>query len=387
MSRPPAEATSPPDTPFTGQVVVFSGKLASVGRRHARELVERLGGVVADEVTAHTTMLVVGAGAQRRTESGQATSSPGSKVRQAERANDVAPGSIRIVGEDEFCRLGGLLSADVLDRQFHSERQIRERYPSLREDHLRYLEKWSLVQPVARTDSDRYYGFKDLGVIREVSEGLDGGTSFRGVLRALVAARDGQLTLDFSPRPGDAHPVKVVALTSQRTDAGSPMRPAEVRPSGAAQTSLAARYFHEGAALDEGNEGDQEQARVAYRKALLLDPNLVPALVNLANIYYGRDELVEGQALYERAMHLDPECFEAYFNLGNIHHDLGRYLDALEHYRVAISVNPAYADAHFYLAVTLEKIGHSVEAKAHWRAYRDLAPTGEWVELAKEFSE
>ena len=39
------------------------------------------------------------------------------------------------------------------------------------------------------------------------------------------------------------------------------------------------------------------------------------------------------------------------------------------------------------LAVTLEKIGHSAEAKAHWRSYRDLAPEGEWVELAKEFSE
>jgi len=54
---------------------------------------------------------------------------------------------------------------------------------------------------------------------------------------------------------------------------------------------------------------------------------------------------------------------------------------------VAVGINPAYADAHFYLAVTLEKIGHSAEAKAHWRSYRDLAPEGEWVELAKEFSE
>ena len=38
-------------------------------------------------------------------------------------------------------------------------------------------------------------------------------------------------------------------------------------------------------------------------------------------------------------------------------------------------------------AVTLEKMGRSREAKAHWHAYRKLAPNGEWVELAKEFSE
>jgi hypothetical protein len=37
--------------------------------------------------------------------------------------------------------------------------------------------------------------------------------------------------------------------------------------------------------------------------------------------------------------------------------------------------------------VTLEKIGRSVEARPHWREYRALAPDGEFVELAKEFSD
>tara|TARA_B110000116_G_scaffold18824_1_gene15064 strand:+ start:305 stop:1162 length:858 start_codon:yes stop_codon:yes gene_type:complete len=274
----------------------------------------------------------------------------------------------------------------AIDPQYHSVRQVRDRYPTVREDHLRYLEKWSLVHPVARTGADRYYGFQDLRVIRQVSEGLAEGAAFRVVLRALVSARDGQLTLDFSQRLAESHPVKVVALSPRRHD-GPTARNPEMAPLSSSHSSLAEQYFREGAQLDEGTEGDQEDARCAYRKALLLDPNLVPALVNLANLYYARDELVEGQALYERAMHLDGECFEAYFNLGNIHHDLGRYLDALEHYRVALAINPNYADAHFYLAVTLEKIGHSTEARAHWRTYRDLAPHGEWIDLAKEFSE
>jgi len=113
----------------------------------------------------------------------------------------------------------------------------------------------------------------------------------------------------------------------------------------------------------------------------------VPAIVNLANIHYARDELIEAQALYERAIGLDPDCFEAHFNLGNILHDLGRYNSALVCYRDAVALNPGYADAHFYLAVTLEKIGHSPEAKAHWKTYQDLAPEGEWAELAKEFLE
>ena len=153
------------------------------------------------------------------------------------------------------------------------------------------------------------------------------------------------------------------------------------------QAALAAKYFIEGSRLDDGDEGKLEDAAAAYRKALVIDPELVPAIVNLANIHYARDELIEAQALYERAIGLDPDCFEAHFNLGNIHHDLGRYEDALVCYRDAVALNGSYADAHFYLAVTLEKTGHSPEAKPHWRAYQELAPEGEWIELAREFSE
>ena len=47
--------------PLAGQLVVFTGKLSSLGRKDARALVARLGGATADDVNAKTTMLVVGA--------------------------------------------------------------------------------------------------------------------------------------------------------------------------------------------------------------------------------------------------------------------------------------------------------------------------------------
>jgi tetratricopeptide (TPR) repeat protein len=165
--------------------------------------------------------------------------------------------------------------------------------------------------------------------------------------------------------------------------------------------ALAEDYFRAGSALDELEaEGDADredqserrdarlqEAAAAYRKALELDPYLVAALINLANIHYSHDELIEAQALYERAIGLEPDFFEAHFNLGNIYHDLGRFPEAQTCYREALRLNPTYADAHFYLAVTFEKMGQSVDARPHWRAYQQLAPQGEWVELAKEFSD
>jgi tetratricopeptide (TPR) repeat protein len=283
----------------------------------------------------------------------------------------------------------------------YTSRDVRSLYPAITENHLRYLEKWGLIRGGAqRPQTDpRLYTFSDLLTIKHVAMEIGRGTPLRVVLRGLLAERQGQLELDFHGHASDAPRAKVVALEGHKSRGASPAR--AINPGAGAsreaslsgfpfsdpQAALAAKYFIEGSRLDDGEDRNMEEAAAAYRKALVIDPDLVPAIVNLANIHYARDELIEAQALYERAIHLDPDCFEAHFNLGNIHHDLGRFDEALHCYRGAVRLNPGYADAHFYLAVTLEKTGHSPEAKAHWRIYQNLAPDGEWVELAKEFSE
>ena len=283
----------------------------------------------------------------------------------------------------------------------YTARDIRSLYPSITDNHLRYLEKWGLVRAGA-TRGERLFSFTDLLTVKHAAAEIDHGTPLRVILRTLLADREGQLALDFQPGHAnvDTPRAKVVTLSSRKDVRGSSAT-AGISPGPSAscdasleiyagsdpQRALAAKYFIEGSRLDDGDGRKMEEAASAYRKALIVDPDLVPAIVNLANIHYARDQVIEAQALYERAIALDPECFEAHFNLGNIHHDLGRYARALVCYRAAVSLNPDYADAHFYLAVTLEKTGHSVDAKPHWRSYQHLAPNGEWAELASEFSE
>lgn len=271
-------------------------------------------------------------------------------------------------------------------------RQVRSLYPGITENHLRYLEKWGLLRHQSHVPREmRQYTFPDIQAIKQVAAELERGTPLKLILRALAAERQGQLQLDFQEgiSSSDAPRAKVVALDQHRA-----RREAQAAPDASKQqfpfdpqSALAAKYFVEGSRLDNGEEQNMEQAAASYRKALIIDPDLVPAIVNLANIHYARDELIEAQALYERAIGLENDCFEAHFNLGNILHDLGRFDRALLCYRDAVALNPGYADAHFYLAVTLEKTGHSPEAKPHWKAYQELAPEGEWVELAKEFAE
>ncbi len=279
---------------------------------------------------------------------------------------------------------------DALRRQYYGARDVRSLYPRVTENHLRYLEKWGLIRPAAHTSTERFYTFTDLSTIKQLASDLDRSVPLKNALRALMAEHQGQLQLDF--HASGTSPAKVVALQGRpsrktRERPANPIASGNAFPFSDPQAALAAKYFIEGSRLDDGAENTLEPAAAAYRKALVIDPDLVPAIVNLANIHYARDELIEAQALYERAIGLDPDCFEAHFNLGNIHHDLGRYEDALVCYRDAVMLNGSYADAHFYLAVTLEKTGHSPEAKPHWRTYQELAPDGEWIELAREFSE
>ena len=422
MPSPSPDRTTP--LTLSGQLVVFTGKLSSLGRKEARALVARLGGTTADDVNAKTTMLVIGAegfgtanadGARRlraegasaslaaarmdraRAEAGgfQPEASSGyrqpsetaksNKLKRAEELN-AQPGlekAIRILSEEEFCRLAAVPTPDTLKRQYHAMRDLLARYRALREDHLRYLVKCGVLRPVMRTNADTFFAFPDLAVIRQANEGLAQGAAFRSIVRALTAARQGQLEFDFRL---DAAPAKIITLRRPAAGRQSPAQPDAPR-SVVRDTALAEEYFHAGSALDEGDDSTQAEAATAYRKALEFDPYLVAALINLANIHYSRDELAEAQALYERAIGLESDFFEAHFNLGNVYHDLGRFPEAESCYREALRLNPFYADAQFYLAVTFEKMGLSQDARPHWRAYQQLAPQGEWVELAKEFSE
>jgi tetratricopeptide (TPR) repeat protein len=261
-----------------------------------------------------------------------------------------------------------------------SRRQVLERHTNLRDDHLRYMQKWGLIQPSHRAHGEVFYAFGDLATIRQADAELGEGASFRAVLRNLLASRHGQLAFDFRL---DARPAKILQLKR-------PEPPPMAALMGATLTEellAAEQEFAAASSLDDGDPAHFDDALDAYRRTLEIDPYLVPALINLANIHYARSEMAEAQALYERAIALEPDVFESHFNLGNIFHDLGRYIEAQESYREALRINPTYADAHFYLAVSLEKSGRSQEARLHWRAYQELAPNGEWVHLAREFSD
>ena len=391
----------PRGLPFKGETVVFTGKLWSFGRKDAGAIVEELGGSCDDDVTVRTTLLIVGAesypgGAPDLSTLLDDTSTQNMKLRRVAQINAETPGRIKVLSEDEFCRLTGRPAIAERRTQHYGQRDVLAMYPALRLDQLHYLEKWGFIKPAFKNNADTFFGFTDLTALRQLAGELAKGLSFRAILRDLQASRVGQLAFDFRL---DAQPARIIELKRRVDSTGTGTRTGTNAlgasgtvgtpgtSSGVRELTSAEQYFLMGSLLDDGTPERMDEAIKAYRRALDEDPDLVAAIINLANIRYSRDELAEAQALYERAILLDSTYFESHFNLGNIHHDHGRYLEAEASYREALVLNSGYADAHFYLAVTLEKMGRSSEARAHWRAYERIAPHGEWVELAREFSD
>jgi len=374
---------------LAGDVVAVVGRLVTLGRREIADLVRREGGVFENGPSSRTTLLVVGQERRSASRDEAGASQDAASPRAPAESSAPAPGWPRRLDEDAFCALVGRPGPAMLRAQYYPLSTLRKLYPNIRDDQLRYLEKFGLLRSVVRTPGETWFGFSDLAIVRALSTELEGGASFRAVVRTFAAEERGQLALDFTPSavggpeaaaPAGVAPKVVPMPLGGRGGAAVNMTLAERVELGPAEQ----RFL---AAERADVEADLEAAMHGYRQALSIDPGLVPAMVNLGNLHYAIDQLAEAQALYVQAAVTDPACFEAHFNLGNIYHDLGRFRQASMCYEDALRLNAGHADAHFYLAVSLEKLGESGAARPHWRRYLELAPGGEWVELAREFAE
>jgi DNA-binding transcriptional MerR regulator len=262
-------------------------------------------------------------------------------------------------------------------------RVVRTRFPALRDDQLRSLAQWRLVQP-SRDHGESWYSFADLATLREVHEALSRGMPLKAIVRQLLASRQGQLTLfeGSAAARDDAARARVVTLAPRatRSDAVSTL-------DAPVDTSRAEEAFERATAMDGAPGHPVGAVMRAYRDALAFDPALVPALINLGNLHYAEGHLPEAAALYAQAIRLAPDSFEGWFNLGHTHHDEGRFAEAVRCYARGLELSPESPEACFYLAVAYEKLGRSQDARPLWQQYQRLAPEGEWIALAREFGE
>lgn len=102
--------------------------------------------------------------------------------------------------------------------------------------------------------------------------------------------------------------------------------------------------------------GMPEDALKAYSKALKINPTLVGACNNAANILATTNRLAEAVAYYERALILKPNSFEVYNNLGHALRMTGRSAQAEPYFRKATELQPNSSEAFSNLLLCLNYI-------------------------------
>jgi tetratricopeptide (TPR) repeat protein len=115
------------------------------------------------------------------------------------------------------------------------------------------------------------------------------------------------------------------------------------------------------------------EACSAYLRALVLDPGLAEAHVNLGRLLQLAGRIVEAAEHYRRSLEGGRSDPTAAFNLGTAFEELGHWGEAIEAYRRALRGDREFADAHFNLARLYEQLGQRSAAIRHLRAYQQLS--------------
>ena len=183
----------------------------------------------------------------------------------------------------------------------------------------------------------------------------------------------------FDPRTGQM----VLALDSGGLEeaATATLSTGLVRP--LAPPADQAETWFERASEWDGDPAQWEDAIVAYRRVVAIDPTYAAAWNNLGLLLHRMGRYDEAEGAYASALEQDPNCCEAAYNLGSLHEDRGAPEDAILDYRRALGLSPDYADAHFNLAGALARNGRDGEAIKHWQRYLELDSGSPWARIAR----
>lgn len=371
------------DEPLSSKRIAFTGRLASMPRKAAEELVVRCGGTVGRTVSRCTDLLVVGQEGWPLKADGR----PTNKLRRAKSLARLGFG-IEIVPESEFLRQAGVADVEVFG--LHPLSVLA----SIAGVTRRQVEIWiaaGLLSPADHAQGIPLFDYAGVTAVRSLANLLASGASPRTIARSLKSLSqwlpnteeltealsrltliDGRITL----RTSDG---RLIEPSGQlRLDYGD-NQPSVVLPMAEVMASDA--LFEQ--ALDRESEGDLEAAAELYRRLLLEQGPDADVAFNLGNALHALGQHEAAIERFHQAAELDPSLADAWHNLGNVLLESGEPAEAADAYAVAVSLEPSYADARYGLAGALEETGRYADARPHWRAYLDLEPAGECADYAR----
>ena len=380
-----------------GKRVAFVGKLASMSKRDAAQLVRRHGAVVQEQPDALTHLVAVGEEGLPLGDAPDLDELFDEPTRQA-----VERGTLEVLTETQLWQRLGLVEA---------EQEVHRLYtPAMLADLLgvpvAVIRRWhrrGLIVPVREVRRLAYFDFREVATARRLAELLAAGMSPGAIEKKLEAVArylpgverplaqlsviiegkeillrqgdgllepGGQLRFDFEAAETRLSPAGatdgVLSVEELGPVAGPPVAPDEI-------CRMAAE-------LEE--EGRLEDAAEMYRAAMAAGGPAAEVCFQVAELLYRLGDLSGARERYYMTVELDENYVEARANLGCVLAETGQLDLAVAAFEGALACHPDYADVHYHLARTLDELGRGDEAEAHWRAFLVLAPESPWADQA-----
>lgn len=117
--------------------------------------------------------------------------------------------------------------------------------------------------------------------------------------------------------------------------------------------------------ISQAELGKQNESVAAFKIALQLDPDHLPAQLRLAEALLAAGEMNESRKLFESVIKRNAKIAQAYYGLGRIAAANGNQDVAIGHYRKALEMFGDYGAAHYALGLALRNQGKNSEAQDH----------------------
>lgn len=117
---------------------------------------------------------------------------------------------------------------------------------------------------------------------------------------------------------------------------------------------------------------DPERGIQEIGKTLELQPDHIPALVSLANIYLKRDQAQAARQYAEKAVRLVPGDFATHVTLGRVLREVDDDAGAVREFETAVRLAPASPESHYELATAYAKLGRIADAAREREEFRRL---------------
>jgi superkiller protein 3 len=128
--------------------------------------------------------------------------------------------------------------------------------------------------------------------------------------------------------------------------------------------------------------GQLDEAIRAFKKALVIEPDMLAALVNLGSAYVAKEKYDAAIEQYKKAVEVKPGDATILYNLGTAYINKGAFKLATGVYEEALRIDPKMGDAHNGLAYSYYRLKRYDLAWRHLQLAQELG-----VEIDKELEQ